>query len=204
MNSKLKARPVATLRAAPVIAVIAALATLATPALAQKTERFATGVVLGSDWLQGNALPLNRSAVHSGTIDASLRRGSWSLDAGWLRVARDLSTVQGGFLSAGLLLHWQRVQLIPALAAFGGQGQESRDSTGYDFITPQGTTGHVPRYGYSSAASFGGGGSLTLEIPLYRIIGVRAVAQQWYFSGAPLDGDRARTTLGAGISLRVH
>lgn len=173
---------------------------------------FEHGVVASSDWLQANALPLNRDAVHSGAIDLSLRRQTWSVDVAWLRVARDLSTIQGGAVSVGRLFRWRRVLFIPALGAFGGQAQESRDSTGYNFnngtctttaCTTGAVTGHVPRYSYSSAASFGGSGSLTIEVPVYGPIGVRGVAQQWYFSGAPLDGDRSRTLLGAGVSLRV-
>jgi len=169
-------------------------------------------VVVGSDWLQANAMPLNRSAVHSGSIDVALRRQPWTVDVGWLRVARDLSTVQGGTVSIGRLFRWRQVLFIPAVGGFGGQGQESRDSTGYNWnngtctsatCTTGALTGHQARYSYSSAAAFGGGGSLTIEVPVYRMIGVRAVAQQWYFSGAPLDGDRARTLLGAGISLGV-
>jgi hypothetical protein len=185
---------------------------LCAPLSAQSTTPFEHGIVASSDWLQANALPLNRDAIHSGSIDISLRRQTWSVDVGWLRIARDLSTVQGGTALVGRPLRWRRVLLIPALGAFGGEAQESRDSTGYNFtdgtcsatICTVGTvTGHTPRYSYSSAASFGGGGSLTIEIPLYGPVGVRGVAQEWYFSGAPLDGDRARTLLGAGISLRV-
>ncbi len=197
------------------LAVGALLTAFATQTQAQVqapfTGRYDTGVVIGSDWLQANSLPLNRDAVQSGTIDASLRLGTWSINAGWLRVARDLSTVEGGFVSGGYLLHWKRVLFIPAIALFGGQAQASRDSTGYDFIAvpcptctaTQATTGHVPRYGYSSAASFGGGATFTIEVPIYRFIGARAVVQQWFFSGQPLNDDRARTLLGAGLSLRV-
>jgi hypothetical protein len=45
---------------------------------------------------------------------------------------------------------------------------------------------------------------LTLEVPLYRAIAVRASGSEWYFSGAPLEGDRARTLVGVGASIRVN
>jgi hypothetical protein len=198
---------------AQIVSVVVQLLLVLSPSLrAQSVAPFEHGIVAGSDWLQANALPLNRDAVHSGGIDISLRRQTWSVGVAWLRIARDLSTVQGGAVSVGRLFHWQRVLFIPALSALGGQAQESRDSTGYDWndgtctttaCTAGTLTGHQPRYSYSSAATFGGGASLTIEVPVYRAIGVRAVAQQWYFSGAPLDGDRSRTLLGAGVSLRV-
>ena len=182
------------------------------PLSAQAVAPFEHGIVASSDWLQANALPLNRNAVHSGSIDLSLRRQTWSVDVEWLRIARDLSTVQGGAVSVGRLLHWKRVLFIPALGGLAGQAQESRDSTGYNWnngtctattCTTGTVSGHQARYSYSSAATFGGSASLTVEVPVFRAIGVRGVAQQWYFSGAPLDGDRSRTLLGAGISLRV-
>jgi hypothetical protein len=40
-------------------------------------------------------------------------------------------------------------------------------------------------------------------VPLYRILAARVVASEWFFSGDPLEGDRARTVLGAGLSIRL-
>lgn len=191
---------------AGVARLVVVLAALAWP-LGAQAPTVDRGIVLRTDWTQANALPLNRNAVHSGEIGLSLRRQSWAVDASWVRIARDLSTVQGVALTAGPLLRWRQVLFIPAIGLLGGQAQESRDSTGYDYTCPacttQPTSGHQPRYSYSSAATFGGGGSLAIELPLFRALGFRALAQQWYFSGAPLDGDRARTVIGAGLSLRV-
>lgn len=185
-------------------AALVLAASLARPLHAQDVSgRFDTGIVAGGDWLQGNALPFDRKAVESLDVTLGLRRRNWSLEGGWLRVARDLSTVQGASLSVGRMLHLGPVSLIPAVAGFGGEAYESRDSTGYDFVGAGGVTGHQPRYSYSSAASFGGSAQLTVEVPVYRMLGVRATVAQWYFSGAPLDGDRARTVVGAGVSLRV-
>src|SRR5262245_27406565 len=105
VNPKSKTQSHAVHRAALLLATVSLLASRPHTAAAQvappvqSTGRFDNGIVLGSDWLQANALPLNRQAVHSGTIDASYRLGKWTVDAGWLRVARDFSTVQGGFLS---------------------------------------------------------------------------------------------------------
>jgi len=173
------------------------------PLGAQTPTRIDSGIVVGGDWLQANELPLDRDALQSGQVTVSLRRHRWSVDAGWLRIARTLSTVQGGMLSGGPLLHWGPVLFAPTIGVLGGRAQASRDSTGYDFVGPGGVAGHQPRYSYSSAATAGGGVGLAVEAPLYRIIGVRAVASQWFFSGAPLEGDRQRFLVGAGLSLRV-
>jgi len=174
-----------------------------TPLAAQASRVFDSGIVLGGDWLQANALPLDRDAVHSGSVNLSLRRHSWGVEAGFLRIARTLSTVQGGTLSAGPLLHWGPVLFFPTVGVLGGKAEASRDSTGYDFVGTGGVVGHQPRYSYSSAGTAGGNVALTIEAPLFRALGVRAVASQWYFSGAPLEGDRQRFLVGAGLSLRV-
>lgn len=183
---------------------LVALSVTAAPIRAQRTAVLERGFIAHGEWLQANALPLDRDAFQSAAADISYRTGGWSVDGGWLRVARSLSTVQGGSLSLGRLLPWKGVLFIPAVGAFVGRAQASVDSTGFDFVDPAtGTTGHVPRYSYSSAASFGGGAGLTLEIPLYRSLAARGVVWQWYFSGAPIEGDRARTVLGAGLSVRL-
>jgi len=184
--------------------VVACVGAAMTSALqAQQISRFESGVVIGGAWLQANELPLDRDALQSGQVTISLRRRRWAVEASWLRVARTLSTIQGGAISVGPLLHLGPVLLLPAISGFGGRAQASRDSTGYDFVAAGGVIGHQPRYSYSSAGAAGGGVGLTLEAPLYRAIGIRAVASQWFFSGAPLEGDRQRFLVGAGLSLRV-
>lgn len=183
----------------------AAMFVMASQLVAQRNGTFEHGIVAHGDWLQANSLPLGRDAFQSAAADLSFRTGGWAVDAGWLRVARSLSTVQGGTVSLGRLLSWNRVLFIPAVGGFVGRGQRSVDSTGFDFVDPQtGVVGHTPRYTYSSAASVGGGGGLTIEVPVYRAIAVRGMAWQWYFSGEPLDGDRSRTVLGAGLSIRLR
>jgi hypothetical protein len=172
---------------------------------AQRTAVFERGVVASGDWLQANALPLDRDAFQSAAAGLSFRVGGWAIDGGWLRVARSLSTVQGGSISFGRLLPWKRLLFIPALGGFVGRGQRSVDSTGFDFVDPAtGAVGHTPRYSNSSGASLGGGAGLTLEVPLYRFVAARGVAWQWWFSGDPLEGDRSRTVLGAGLSVRLR
>ena len=173
-------------------------------AQAAPTRRFETGIVIGGDWLQANALPLDRDAAESLDISLSLRRQIWAFDGGWLRIARTLSTVQGGYLSAGRILHLGPVLFIPAIGALAGQALESRDSTGFDFVDGAGVVGHTPRYSNSAAFTFGGSVGLTVEVPIYRALGFRAVGSEWLFSGAPLDGDRSRGVVGAGLSLRVR
>ena len=180
------------------------VAATATSLNAQQPSPFTHGIVIDGDWLQANALPLDRDAMHSVDGSISLRRDSWSVDVGWLRVARTLSTVQGGTLSFGWLFPWNRVLLVPTIGGFVGRAQRSVDSTGYDWIDPTtGAKGHTPRYSYSSASSVGGSVGLIAEVPAYRAIALRGVVSQWFFSGAPLEGDRARTVLGAGLAIRV-
>ena len=67
--------------------------------------------------------------MQSASFDVSLRRQSWAVDAGFLRIARSLSTVQGGYLSAGPLLHWKQVLFLPSVGALGGESYASRDTT---------------------------------------------------------------------------
>ncbi len=73
-----------------------------------------------------------------------------------------------------------------------------------DFVGTNGVIGHTPRYSFSQSGSAGGGVGLTLEVPVYRAIALRASGSEWYFSGAPLEGDRARTLVGVGLSIRVN
>src|SRR5215831_593637 len=187
--------------------VVSGLACLAEPVVAQRaapqSAAFDHGFVLGGEWLQANALPLNRNTLGSMSAEVSLRGSHWAIDAGYLRIARELSTVQGGFVSFGVPLAWGRVLAIPSIGAFGGQAQRSVDSTGYDFISPSGVPGHVPRYSFSTSGSAGGGVGLTIEVPVYRVVALRASASEWYFSGATLEGDRSRSLIGVGLSIRV-
>jgi hypothetical protein len=191
--------------------LLAALITLATPAMSYAqapsmaaTGRFESGFVAGGQWEQATAMPLDREAIHSGSFDLSWRRNGWAYTAGWERIARDLTTVQGGTLSLGKLLSLGPVSFIPAVSVLGGQVYSSRDSTGYDFIDAQGVVGHMPRYSYSDGFAFGGGAGLTIEYAVYWMFGIRASATQWLLGGAPLEDDRHRTVVGVGLSLRVR
>ncbi|HVT39977.1 MAG TPA: hypothetical protein VHE78_13085 [Gemmatimonadaceae bacterium] len=168
---------------------------------AQGSGRFDTGLVVRADWLQANALPLERKVLQSADAAISFRRRTWAVDAGFLRVARTLSTVQGGTVSLGGLLHLGPVLFIPSVGILGGQAKSSRDLTGYNFVSGQGT-GRQPRYTYTTAFTAGGGAALGVEVPVFRDVGLRVQAAQWFFSGAPLEGDRQRTLLGAGLQVR--
>jgi hypothetical protein len=191
--------------AARAAAFLACLATATAGAQRASTSAtFNHGIVVGGEWLQANALPLNRSAPVSMSFDAAFRRSRWSVDAGFLRIARDLSTVQGGFASVGIPLAWGRVLAVPSIGAFGGQAQRSVDSTGFDWIGANHVAGHTPRYSFSSSGSAGGGVGLMLEVPVYSVIALRASASEWYFSGATLEGDRARSLIGVGLSIRLR
>ena len=185
------------------------LAAAAVPAYAQAPlgtstpGQFDAGFVASAAWLQANSLPLNRDALQSASASIGYRHNDWAFDAGWLRIARSLSNVQGGTVSVGRLLHVGPVLFIPAVQGLLGEGSRSVDSTGYDFVVGD-VVGHVPRYDTSSAFSAGGGVGLTVEYPVYRFVAIRAAAAQWYFSGSPLENDRSRTVVGVGLSARVR
>jgi hypothetical protein len=188
---------------------LAILVTSAVKGRAQSTvstaqyHDFRSGLVLSGDWLQANALPLNRNAMQSGDITLSYRRPLFSIDVGALRVARDLSNVTGGFAGVGPLFAWRGIVVHPAVDVLVGRGEASADSTGFDFVTPSGATGHQAQFTYSSASTVGIGGSLTVDVPVYRMIALHLAASEWRFSGHPLSLDRTRTLLGAGLALRV-
>ncbi|MFI5312429.1 MAG: hypothetical protein ACHQQ3_14420 [Gemmatimonadales bacterium] len=131
------------------------------------------------------------------------RGRDWAFEVGWLRVARSLSTVQGGFVTVSHPLRWGDVTVLPGLGAFGGSAEASRDTTGYNWVGASPTdVGHVPRYDHSRAASFGGGVSLGIEYPARSLVALRASVSHWAFSGQPLTGDRQRTLAGAGLTVR--
>jgi hypothetical protein len=169
----------------------------------QPSHYFDSGISLSGAWLQANALPMDRDALQSGSIAVALRRSDWSAELGWLRVARTLSTVEGGSLTIGRVLRWKAVEFIPNVGALVGRAYASADTTGYDWTATGGVTGHTPRYTYSEGGTFGGSVGLTVEVPLFSVVAARGMVSQWYFSGSPLEGDRARTLLGAGLSVRV-
>jgi len=175
----------------------------ATQAQAGPARSFDHVIILGGDWLQANAMPLNRDAAQSVGGDITWRPGDWSVSGGFMRIARDLSTVQGGTLSFGRVLHVGPLRFVPAVSLFGGEAYVSQDTTGYNYVS-NGTIGHVPRYDYSSGFAYGGGGGLTLEVPVFSVIGIRGGASEWYFLGQPLDGERSRTVVSVGLTLRVR
>ena len=190
------------------------LLVLAAPVVAQQTPArpiataaspgYHSGFVASGEWQQATELPLDRETMQSNAFDLALRLNGWSFGAGWLRIARNLSTIQGGTLSAGKLFQLGPVTFIPALSALFGQSYVSVDSTGYDYTVPAtNTIGHVARYSYSDGFAFGGSIGLTAEYPVYRMIGLRASAAQWLFAGDPVANKRGRTVVGVGLSVQV-
>src|SRR5215204_4869887 len=93
---------------------------------------FNSGFVASGEWQQATALPLDRETMHSNAFDVAWRRDGWSYGAGWLRIARDLSSIQGGTVTVGKLFQAGPITLIPAVAGLVGQSYVSVDSTGYD------------------------------------------------------------------------
>ena len=186
----------------PTVGVFGLAVLLASPLQAQSASQFDSGIVLSGAWLQGNALPLNREDPQSGAIDAAYRWNHWSAEAGFLRIARDLSNIQGGSATLGRVLRWKSIGFIPSVGVFGGQAKSSRDTTGYDWVSGS-TSGHTPRYSYSEGAAFGAGVGLTIEVPVFWVFALRGSASEWAFGGTPLAGDRTRGLLGGGLVLRV-
>jgi hypothetical protein len=182
--------------------VLACIAVNATVARAQSRSGAASGSIR-AEWLQANALPFTRDAAPSASAAFEFRRPAWSIEVGWLRVARKLSTVQGGFIGITRPIHFGNAVLLPGVAVLGGVAEASRDSTGYDFIggTPP-VQGRQPRYTYSESGAAGGGATLAFEFPARSTVSLRASGAQWYFTGKPLTGDRNRTVAGVGLVVR--
>jgi hypothetical protein len=134
---------------------------------------------------------------------ASYRMPRWAVDGGWLRIARDLSTVQGGTLSAGPTLRWKMFTFLPQLGGFVGKAYASADSTGYEFVGPDGVIGHQARFSYSESTTIGGGAMLAIETPIYGPLNARVSGAEWVFSGSPLELKRTRAIAGFGLSMRV-
>jgi len=173
------------------------------PACAQSMSAGSGIYSVKADWLQVGAMPLGRDALHSGSVGVMADMDHWVVDLGWLRAARALSTVQGGYLTIDRRLDWGNALVLPGLSLFGGSAEASRDTTGYNWTAASGTgTGHVARYTHSRAMSFGGGASLAIEYPSRSTVAVRASVAQWMFSGQPLTNDRQRTLAGAGLTVR--
>lgn len=170
---------------------------------AQVAGPYDTGIIVSGSWLQATMLPLDRDAMQSAAFTVGLRRQGWSAEAGWLRIANTLSTIQGGTLSIGRVMSWKSVEIIPSIAALGGMSYASSDSTGFDWTDGSGAAGHTARFTYSDGPTFGGSIGLTAEVPIYRALGARASASQWFFGGSPLADDRGRTLVGIGLMLRV-
>jgi hypothetical protein len=178
------------------------MAVVAIPAAAQSSNGSAAASIR-AEWLQANALPFTRNAAPSASAALEFRRPAWSIEVGWLRVARALSTVQGGFIGISRPIRFADAVLLPGIAVLGGVVEASRDSTGYDFTggTPP-VQGRQPRYDYSEGGTAGGGVTLAFEYPARSTVSLRASGAQWYFTGKPITGDRNRTVAGVGLVVR--
>jgi hypothetical protein len=200
----LRSRSSAANRYRPIALGVLAAAVFVVPrAEAQAPQSSDAQIILSGTWLQANALPLDRDAVQSGSLSVGLRKNGWSFEVGGLRIARTLSTVEGGALSVGRLVHWKSLTIVPSVGVLGGKAYASADTTGYDWIAAGGTTGHTPRYTYSDGGTFGGGIGVAVDLPLYRAVAARGTVSQWFFSGASLEDNRSRTLLGVGLSVRL-
>jgi hypothetical protein len=153
-----------------------------------------------ADWLQANEA-LTRSALPSNAVAIAWEGRVIGYSAGFLRIVRDLSTIEGG--TAGFEVAFRSGRFRVALGATGmvGVAMASRDTTGYQYVGAGGAVGHAPKFDYSRSSANGGGGTMTIEYDFLDHLGLRVTGGTWTFSGDPLGKEGTRTTIGAGLSV---
>lgn len=181
------------------VALLGAVTMTAAPLHAQFSPT--RDLQLRGEWLQASK-SLSRDALpsHGASVAIGDGRGN-QLVAGWLRAARDLSTVQGALLGYERRLDTGPIGILPGVAIMGGQAKASVDTSGYDFLGSGGAIGRVPRYTFTSGGAAGGAVTLAIEIPVVARAALRLGAQQWFLTGTPIKGDATRFLAGAGLTL---
>jgi hypothetical protein len=166
------------------------------PSSAFKPEPFS----IRAEWLQANA-SLSRSTMPSNAITLAYEGERVGYTAGFLRIARDLSTVEGGTIGVELGARSNRARVTLGAQGLVGVVMASADTTGYDAIGAGGVVVHTPRYDYSRGTALGVGGTLAFEYDVMAHLGLRATASAWTFTGTPFGTEKTRTTLGVGIAI---
>lgn len=155
---------------------------------------------LRADWLQGNSA-LTRSTMPSNALAIAYEGQYFGASAGFLRIARDMSTVEGGTLGVEAGYRAGRFRVSLGANAMIGVAMASMDTTGYQYVSSGGTTGHTPRWDYSRTSANGFGGTVTMEYDFFEYLGLRVTGGSWSFTGAPLGNEKTRTTIGAGLAV---
>ncbi len=155
---------------------------------------------LRADWLQGNSA-LTRSTLPSNALAIAYEGQYFGASAGFLRIARDLNSVEGGTLGVETGFRAGRFRLSLGANAMIGVAMASMDTTGYQYVSTGGTTGHTPRWDYSRTSANGFGGTVTMEYDFFKYLGLRVTGGSWSFTGAPLGNVKTRTTVGAGLTV---
>ena len=155
-----------------------------------------------ADWLQASSMSVDRSTMPSAAVALEWKAGGRTGEVGYLRAVRSLSTVQGAYATVAQPKRWGPTTVLAGIGLFLGQAAASADSTGYTY-NASGTTGHQPRYSYSTGASLGAGVQLALEVPFGTTSSLRFSVAEWAFSGQPVQGDNARFLAGVGISFLI-
>jgi hypothetical protein len=182
------------------VTLLLALTVLVVPgaAMAQRTGLTSLALSVRGDWLQANS-SLSRSTLPSNALSLALETDHVTYSVGFARIARNLSTIEGGTAGAEVGARSGQFHVSFGISALVGRAMASMDTTGYDYVNASGQPGHTPRYDYSTASAVGIGETFTLEYDIGDKVGVRLTGAQWSFSGAPLGREKTRATLGVGV-----
>ena len=153
-----------------------------------------------ADWLQANEA-LSRSTLPSNALAIAYEGRIFGFTAGFLRIARNLSTIEGGTAGAEVAYRFGRFRMALGVTGMVGVAMASRDTTGYEYVSAGGATGHTAKWDYTRASASGGGATVSLEYDFLDYLGLRVTGGTWSFSGTPLGTERTRTTIGAGLTV---
>jgi hypothetical protein len=153
-----------------------------------------------ADWLQANAT-LTRSTLPSNAAAIAWEGRVLGFSLGFMRIARDLSTIEGGTAGVDVAYRIGRFRIALGATGLAGVAMASRDTAGYQYVGAGGAAGHMPKFDYSRSSANGGGGTLTIEYDFLDHLGLRVTGGTWTFSGNPLGNEGSRTTIGAGLTV---
>jgi hypothetical protein len=184
------------------VALFVALMTLAVPPTASAQGGGLKSLALSAraDWLQANEA-LSRSTLPSNALAIAYEGRIFGFTAGFLRIARNLSTIEGGTVGAEAAYRLGRFRMALGVTGMVGVAMASRDTTGFEYVSAGGATGHTAKWDYTRASASGGGATVSLEYAFPDYLGLRVTGGTWSFSGTPLGTERTRTTIGAGVTV---
>lgn len=184
----------------PVVCTAAMALALPPSASAQATGFVPRPWSVRADWLQAQE-PLTRNALPSNAVAIAWEGATVGYQLGFLRIARDLSTIEGGTAGAEVAYRFGRFRMALGVTGMVGVAMASRDTTGYDYVSAGGATGHTAKWDYTRTSASGGGATVSLEYDFLDYLGLRVTGGTWSFSGTPLGTERTRTTIGAGLTV---